>query len=58
MVVSAYEHFSPVGDTDSVLYSAGSIETVEMDDHRVGDLSVGNLARRCDILRCWQAWQS
>ena len=27
IIVSAYEHFSPVGDTDSVLYSTRSIET-------------------------------
>ena len=39
MIVSAYEHFSPVGDTDSVLYSTGSID-VGMGDQRVGDLWV------------------
>ena len=42
-MVSAYEHFSPVGDTDSVLYPTRYIETrshVGMDDQRVGDLRV------------------
>ena len=38
MIVNAHEHFSLVGDTDSVLYSMGSIKTREMGDQRVDDL--------------------
>ena len=38
MIVSAYEHFSPVGDTDSILYSTRSIETRRNGHRLVGDL--------------------
>ena len=39
MIVIAYEHFSPVEDTDSVLYlTKDLLKHVEMGDQRVGDL--------------------
>ena len=40
MIVSAYEHFSPVGDTNSVLYSTRLLKHVEMGDQQVDDLWV------------------
>ena len=40
MIVTTYERFSPVGDTDSVLHLTRSIESVRMGDQRVGDLCV------------------
>ena len=40
MIVSTYELFSPIVDTDSVLYWRDLSKRVKIDDQRVDDLKV------------------